>query len=195
MDVAERAVRAWRVAREMLVDRDVDATSAVAVGDGEVQRLASELATFAIDINPTTVVVFHSPDFSLKKEDLFAITGAATHAILIMGAVPSGASRKSLEAAALKAEMHLEFFTLLEMQYNVSKHTYVPEHRRLSEAEEDEVLKLYALQSRFQLHIILTSDPMARYLGLRHGNIVRIERHSGTAGTCVDYRCCGNAAV
>jgi DNA-directed RNA polymerase subunit H (RpoH/RPB5) len=140
------------------------------------------------------VVVFHTAEQTLKKEELLGLLDGAAVIVLIISSVPSGASRKSLEAAAAAAGCRIEFFTLREMQYNVTRHECVPRHSLMTPAEEEEAMRRYRLSSRFQFHIILTSDPVARYLGLKHGNIVKIERYSPTAGTSVNYRCCRSVA-
>jgi DNA-directed RNA polymerase subunit H (RpoH/RPB5) len=89
----------------------------------------------------------------------------------------------------LARDIHL--FPIKELQYNVSRHGMVPRHEPVrNEAEILAVLARYRLKSRFQLPLILSSDPMARYLALKPGQLVRITRPSPSAGTYVLYRCC-----
>ena len=56
-----------------------------------------------------------------------------------------------------------------------------------------EITKAYNVKSRFHFSIILSTDPMARYLALKHGQLVRISRFSQSSGTYVLYRCCQKA--
>ena len=41
-----------------------------------------------------------------------------------------------------------------------------------------------------QLPLILKSDPMSRYLGLKNGDIIKITRNSQSSGEYIVYRCC-----
>ena len=57
----------------------------------------------------------------------------------------------------------------------------------MNEEEKSILLKRYKIKEN-QLPKILTTDPVARYLGLRKGNIVKIIRDSETSGKYVTYR-------
>ena len=56
-----------------------------------------------------------------------------------------------------------------------------------TEEEKRKVLKKYMVKPS-QLPKIISSDPMAKYLGLRKGQLVKILRQSQTAGMHVVYR-------
>ena len=70
------------------------------------------------------------------------------------------------------------------------KHVLVPKHEKISEDEVKNVLSMYLIKHKSQLPIISRNDVIARWLGLRHGDIVRITRYNETSGTYYYYRCC-----
>jgi DNA-directed RNA polymerase subunit H (RpoH/RPB5) len=60
----------------------------------------------------------------------------------------------------------------------------------MQRGDVDALLKGLMVKSKAQLPSILESDAMARYIGARPGDVVRIERKSPTAGETVFYRHC-----
>lgn len=82
---------------------------------------------------------------------------------------------------------HLEYFNFDDLIVNISNHDLVPKHIIVSEEEKQMVLKKYRVKES-QLPKILYNDPMARYLGLRKKQLVKILRKSETAGQYIVYR-------
>jgi DNA-directed RNA polymerase subunit H len=74
-----------------------------------------------------------------------------------------------------------------KVEFNVLNHELVPIHELLT---DDEVRELYSLYNILpeQLPKILASDPAARAVGGKNGNVVRIRRKSKTAGEATAYR-------
>jgi DNA-directed RNA polymerase subunit H len=66
-------------------------------------------------------------------------------------------------------------------------HILVPKHEILTEEEAEELLKTLGV-SREQLPKIKADDPIAKEIGAKPGNIVRIIRESRTAGKSIAYR-------
>ena len=104
--------------------------------------------------------------------------------ILISGKISDQAKRKLQE---ISNELLIEIFTLNELVVNITEHELVPKHILLSIEEKDALLKRYKIKES-QLPKILMSDPVARYLGLKRGDVVKIVRVSETAGRYITYR-------
>jgi len=73
------------------------------------------------------------------------------------------------------------------IEISVSDHVYVPKHEILSKADGKGILKKYVSKPN-QLPHILVSDPIAKELGAKAGDILKITRVSETAGTAPYYR-------
>lgn len=71
--------------------------------------------------------------------------------------------------------------------FNVLNHELVPHHEVLSEDEVRTVLETFGV-SEDNLPKILSTDPAALACAARAGQVVRIVRHSRTAGQAVAYR-------
>ncbi|KAK9462611.1 RNA polymerase [Lipomyces oligophaga] len=83
----------------------------------------------------------------------------------------------------------IETFREADLLVNITHHELVPKHLRLSTEEKRLLLDKYRLKES-QLPRIQREDPVARYLGLKRGNVVKIIRRSETSGRYASYRIC-----
>jgi DNA-directed RNA polymerase I, II, and III subunit RPABC1 len=120
----------------------------------------------------------------MKKEGV-------SRSILVVTQKLSSQAVKSLELIAKGTDgaISIEVFQESELLVNVTQHVFVPKHRVLTQDEKYQLLERYKVVTR-QLPCILKTDPVARYLGLESGDIVKILRPSETAGHYVTYRAC-----
>jgi DNA-directed RNA polymerase I, II, and III subunit RPABC1 len=86
-----------------------------------------------------------------------------------------------------EADISLETFEEKDLIVNITEHELVPKHIILSNEDKDLLLKKYKLTPN-QLPKILLSDPIAKYLGLKRYQVVKIVRPSETAGKYITYR-------
>ena len=72
-------------------------------------------------------------------------------------------------------------------ELEITKHELVPKHTLLNDKEKEELLKKYGIVLR-QLPRMLVTDPMAKLLNCKVGDVVKIIRQSETAGETDYYR-------
>jgi DNA-directed RNA polymerases I, II, and III subunit RPABC1 len=115
------------------------------------------------------------------------IDGNYKSGILITHVPVSSAARKML--ISVESYTKVECFLEEDLLVNITHHDLVPKHVLLSRDEKVALLKRYRLKET-QLPRILQRDPVARYLGLKRGQVVKIIRKSETAGRYASYRLC-----
>lgn len=84
----------------------------------------------------------------------------------------------------------LQFFHLNELLFNPTKHQLVPPHRRMTPDESKEVMNKYMIKSKGQMPLILHTDVIAKWIGLKQGELVEITRYNENSGKYYYYRCC-----
>lgn len=187
--------------KDMLEARGDDVTFIEEHGDVvEVSRYYSEI--IVLDTDRTTVFFVLSKDkfkewkgrpehdnaesmvdaYKMKNFLLILVEGHVSPAVLTQ----LQARDKALQALG----GCLQIFYTKELMYNPLKHVLVPKHEKMSEEDVKEMMDAYMVKHRSQLPIISRNDVIARWLGLKHGDIVRITRHNDTSGIYYYYRCC-----
>jgi DNA-directed RNA polymerase subunit H (RpoH/RPB5) len=81
-------------------------------------------------------------------------------------------------------------FNLERLQFNILQHQYVPKHVILNEDEKKEMFKRYNILDVKNLPDISRFDPVAQAIGMRPGDICKIERPSKTSVISNYYRYC-----
>lgn len=117
-------------------------------------------------------------------KDMF--TSKATSGIIIIPGKISQQAKQKIQD--ISKELSIEVFTVGELVVNITEHELVPKHILLSEQDKKLLLERYRIRDQNQLPKILLTDPVARYLGLKRGDVVKIIRDSETAGKYITYR-------
>ena len=80
-----------------------------------------------------------------------------------------------------------EIFSMKNLMFNITHHEIVPKHILLTQEEVDLILKQYQT-TRAQLPKVLTTDPVAKYYGMKAGDVCKIIRQSPMTGESYYYR-------
>ena len=80
-----------------------------------------------------------------------------------------------------------EIFSRKNLMFNITHHEIVPRHILLNQEEVDMILKQYQT-TRAQLPKLLTTDPVAKYYGMKAGDVCKIIRQSPMTGESYYYR-------
>jgi DNA-directed RNA polymerase subunit H (RpoH/RPB5) len=86
--------------------------------------------------------------------------------------------------------IHIVIFSIDRLQFNILEHTYVPNHTILTEEETQAMMSKYNIAHPDMLPNISRYDPVAMAIGMRPGQVCRIDRFSKTAVSTPYYRVC-----
>ncbi|KAJ3190363.1 DNA-directed RNA polymerases II 24 kDa polypeptide (RNA polymerase II subunit 5) [Gaertneriomyces sp. JEL0708] len=202
---AARLWRVWKTVHELVKDRgysvsdrelelSLDEFKATHIRGDVVDRqnLTFLVAGATEELKDQSLLVFFTEDESVGIKPIRKIAERMVsqnifRAIIIYQKNMTPSANKVIQEMAPKYIMDL--FQESELLVNITKHSLVPPHEVLSDAEKKTLLERYRLKES-QLPRIHPTDPIARYYGLKRGQVVRIIRPSETAGKYVTYRYC-----
>jgi DNA-directed RNA polymerases I, II, and III subunit RPABC1 len=144
------------------------------------------------DDESNQLFVFFTEDAKVGVRPIKVITDrmraeGVTNAIMILRVDITPFAKSAL--SEMSDSFRIEHFKEAELLVDITKHQLVPIHQVLTQTEKSELLKRYRLKET-QLPRIQPNDPVARYYGMRRGQVVKIIRPSETAGRYVTYRVC-----
>lgn len=84
----------------------------------------------------------------------------------------------------------LQYFQVKNLLFNPTRHMLVPKHIKLTNEEVTEVMEKYLIKGKIQMPYIMHGDPIAKWLGLKQGDVVKIERYNENSGLSYYYRVC-----
>jgi DNA-directed RNA polymerase I, II, and III subunit RPABC1 len=90
----------------------------------------------------------------------------------------------------LQDEVFVNVINIKRLQFNILKHTLVPNHRVLNTKETTDFKQKYNITDDLQIPDISRFSPVSQVIGIRPGEICEITRHSKTAINTLFYRRC-----
>jgi len=142
----------------------------------------TKAGTIWVEFSPeTTIGIKHLRAFAHTLDERHFNTG-----IFITQGPVTAAALRAFDPLAERG-ITAEHFQEQDLLVNITKHELVPKHFLLSDEEKKVLLDRYRLKET-QLPRMQSKDPVAKYLGLKKGQVVKIIRRSETAGRYASYR-------
>jgi DNA-directed RNA polymerase subunit H (RpoH/RPB5) len=124
--------------------------------------------------------LFHIETILEKKDDL----------MIIIKDEPNDTMMENIKDIWVSENIYVSLVNIKRLQFNILKHTLVPKHTLLSLNEKEQFMKSYNIMDSSQIPDISFFSPVSIVLGIRPGDIVKIERSSRTAVQADFYRVC-----
>lgn len=136
-------------------------------------------------IRPTNIYeyvedLFNIDDILGKNDDLIIISKDPANDTMI----------KVLQQMWNEDKLFVTVIGLKHLQFNILRHSLVPQHRVLDDDEAEDVYNKYNITDKSQLPDISRFSPVALAIGIRPGELCEIIRPSKTAITSKFYRIC-----
>lgn len=84
----------------------------------------------------------------------------------------------------------VQIFWIDTLLINITKHELVPPMRILNEEEKEDIFNKANISNYNQFPVILKTDPVAKFYGMKRGQLAEITRPSPTGGIYKNYRYC-----
>jgi len=200
MSLADKIGNSFATVVEMLQDRkaidDADVEALTGLKRRELEAFTNRnTPIFNIDVGTKVRIIYYLGKFQKNDFKPFVDPEKDPKFDLYLVVMAEKLTTNHMkEIAKLEKEqpgMTVQFFDLKEVSFNITKHVLVPKHEVIDdETEIAEIVKTYQVKTKHQFPLILRTDPVAKYYGMKPGNLVRITRVSPSAGEYFLYRCC-----
>lgn len=159
------------------------------IGPAEIDEMMRTKNTFVISIDDKLRIIY-CLEAKIKATDIkkhLDDTEFENYLIVI---------RDKISANNMKiltdAKKQIQFFEIRELKFNISKHSLVPKHRIIpaNSAQVKMLFEKMFIKNESQLPVILRSDPMAKFLNAKKGDLIEITRYSPTSAQHTFYRIC-----
>jgi DNA-directed RNA polymerase subunit H (RpoH/RPB5) len=150
-------------------------------------HMSTSSVGLAKSMRPVTIYEYIEDLYTLdevlqKKDDL----------IIIMKDEPNDTIRKTQVDIWEQDGFYVNIINIKRLQYNIMNHQLVPKHIVLTSEESEEVRSKYNISNNSQVPDISRFSPVSQVIGIRPGDLCRIQRPSKTAIKADFYRVCLN---
>jgi DNA-directed RNA polymerases I, II, and III subunit RPABC1 len=188
--------QSYSVISEMLKDRDIltddEQKMLTNYSQKELDVLRSK-KMFNIDIGNKVRIIYNLKRFQKAEIKTFIENAEFDLFMIILNEKLTTTNMKSITELEKQLEkpLNIEVFELKEVMFNITKHVLVPKHEVIRDQDKiSKIVEDYNVKSVHHFPVILKTDPISKYYGIKPGNLVKVTRVSPSSGEYVVYRCC-----
>lgn len=198
MSLKDSVGKSFQTVTEMILDRNIldeeERGILAHFSKNEIDALASK-KTFQIDIGKKVRIIYFLEKFRVPELKPFVVDPFDLYIVILSEKLTTfnnkGIAELESNTSARATPLKIQMFELKEVMFNITKHELVPEHEVIDDEDQiDAIVKQYNVKSKHYFPILLKSDPVARYYGMKSGSLVKVTRVSPSSGEYVVYRCC-----
>ena len=208
MSLSKKLYVSRKIILEMLSSRNVDVENYSNFSQEELDIMYKANPKPTFEINPLDMVFLehkHTVKYVLQPklrtkdvmklvEDMIEenyLEEGSTLILIVRATMKTEETIENFFESILKKHtIYVQMFDINKLLYNVTEHALVPKHEIVSNEEKKELITKYNLESEDQLPLIKKNDPVAKYLGMKVGDVCKITTYSETHGIYTKYRLC-----
>ena len=137
-----------------------------------------------------TIMNYVNQQMTMLEESDESLTSESVEIIFILKDKPTDTLIKTSHDLSRSHRTFIQVFWIQQLLFNILDHVLVPPHIIITSDDIEKLKSKYRLETKYQLPLISSDDPVAKFIGMRPGEVCRIERTSETAGVYHTYRCC-----
>ncbi len=156
--------RVLEISKEMMIERgyhiyDID-TENLTIYAYQSPRIKSKIYLYIVTTHDKLNIELIKYYYSiLQMEDV-------KHAIIVYKSGITASVNKALQSI----DICIELFPCKDLQYNLIRHTLVPQHVKIDTLRKNDA----------KYPVLKRTDPVARFLGFKSGDVVQINRKDGS---------------
>jgi len=204
MSLLDKIYKSRKTVIDLMEDRGVDMDKFKEYTINEVELMVTNMSKANKDISPVDMtlengIIKYILTPKIRVTNLMSLTDQITDEYkegdtVIFILRDKITSEESIEEffynIYLSKKIFVQYFHLDTLTFNVTKHSLVPRHEILTKDESEQLVKSLHITHIKKLPKISSSDPIAKYYGLKRGQVFRITRPSETSGISYYYRLC-----
>lgn len=189
---------------DILTDRGFDTEKYQGFSMSEIHSLIQHSQLDMLIENPEIKKKIYIKYYNLDKtirpanvheivESLFTVEQILSEAddlIIIVKDEPNDTLKKLQSSLYVHDGIFITLININRLQFNILKHSLVPQHKVLSDDNVEKIKKQYNIVTNSNFPAISRFDPVSQVLGARPGQLFEIDRSSKTAISSKFYRIC-----
>jgi len=202
-DFINKILKSLEIIKEMYEYRGLTTPYLENISVDEINTLLeishnNSLNIIEIKINDDTKLIYILAKYSQKMIKNFLTNNYCRNIIVITS--DNVSSTKTIikdiighnsEADVDDEKVEYQLFKLRELQYNISKHIMCPKHELINDSETiNKIIKILHIENKSKLPRILMNDPMAKFINMKSGNLVKITSRNKSSGEYISYKYC-----